>query len=272
MPMRNVGNVRAVIFDWAGTMVDHGCLAPAMVFVAGFAARGVTISLEEARIPMGKYKRDHIAELLVMPEIAERWRAANGAAPTEADVDALFADFIPRQEAALLDYADVIPGVVETVDALRARGIRIGSTTGYTSAMMAILAPRAAAQGYAPDCMITPEMTVGGRPAPWMCYANALQLGVYPMAAMVKVGDTLADIDEGLNAGMWTVAVMRTGNELGLSHADTAALPAADLRARLDAIATRLLAAGAHYVIDGVGDLMPVIDHINARLAAGEKP
>lgn len=272
MSQKNVPHVRAVIFDWAGTMIDYGCLAPAMVFVAGFAAHGVTISLEEARLPMGRYKRDHIAALLAMPAIAERWRDAQGAAPTEADVDALFADFIPRQQAALLDYADLIPGAVETVEALRARGVKIGSTTGYTSAMMATLMPATAAQGYAPDCTITPDMTVGGRPAPWMCYANAMQLGVYPLAAMVKVGDTIADIEEGLNAGMWTVAVAKTGNELGLSRADAEALPADDLRERLDAISARLLAAGAHYIIDGVVDLLPVIDHIEARMAAGEKP
>jgi phosphonoacetaldehyde hydrolase len=261
------GAIKGVIFDWAGTVVDYGCLAPAMVFVAGFAARGVTLTLEEARIPMGKYKRDHIAELLAMPQIAERWLAAQGSAPTELDIDALFADFIPRQEAALLDYADLIPGAVETVAALRERGIRIGSTTGYTSAMMAILAPAAAAQGYAPDCLITPDMTKGGRPAPWMCYLNAMELGIYPMASLVKVGDTLADIEEGLNAGMWTVAVLKTGNELGLSRAEAEALSPDELRRRLDAIARRLLAAGAHYVIDGIGDLLPVIDHINARLA-----
>lgn len=271
MPNKSATNVRAVIFDWAGTMIDYGCLAPAMVFVAGFAARGVTISLDEARVPMGKYKRDHIAELLAMPAIAERWRAAHGAAPTEADVDTLFADFIPRQQAALLDYADLIPGAVETVRALRARGIKIGSTTGYTSAMMATLTPAAAAQGYAPDCTVTPDMTVGGRPAPWMCYANAMQLGVYPMGAMVKVGDTIVDIEEGRNAGMWTVAVAKTGNELGLSRADAEALPADELQARLDAICERLLAAGAHYVIDSVADLPPVIDHIEERMRAGER-
>jgi phosphonoacetaldehyde hydrolase len=104
-----------------------------------------------------------------------------------------------------------------------------------------------------------------------MCYANAMQLGVYPMRAMVKVGDTVADIDEGLNAGMWTVAVTKTGNELGLSRADAEALPAAELRERLDAIYVRLLAAGAHYAIEGVADLPPVIDHIEARMQAGER-
>lgn len=187
-------------------------------------------------------------------------------------MDALFADFILRQQAALLDYADLIPGAVETVEALRARGVKIGSTTGYTSAMMAALTPIAAAQGYAPDCTFTPDMTVGGRPAPWMCYANAMQLGVYPLAAMVKVGDTVADIEEGQNAGMWTVAVAKTGNELGLSRANVEALPTDDLRGRLDAIRARLLTAGAHYVIDGVADLLPVIDHIETRLRAGEKP
>jgi phosphonoacetaldehyde hydrolase len=270
--MRSSIRVQGVIFDWAGTTVDYGCLAPAMVFVAGFAARGVTISLDEARLPMGKYKRDHIAELLAMPAIAERWLAAQGHPPGEADIDALFADFIPRQEAALLDYAEVIPGAVETAAALRARGIRIGSTTGYTQSMMALLTPRAAEQGYAPDCLITPDMTAGGRPAPWMCYLNAIQLGIYPMMTLVKVGDTMADIAEGLNAGMWTVAVTRTGNELGLSRANAEALPASALQRRLEAIEQRFRAAGAHYIIESIADLLPVIDDIDSRLTQGEHP
>ena len=34
----------------------------------------------------------------------------------------------------------------------------------------------------------------------------------------------------------------------------------------------RLTAAGAHYVIDSVADLLPVLDLIEGRLARGERP
>jgi hypothetical protein len=30
--------------------------------------------------------------------------------------------------------------------------------------------------------------------------------------------------------------------------------------------------AGAHYVVNGISDVSPVLDEINVRLAAGERP
>jgi phosphonoacetaldehyde hydrolase len=88
----------------------------------------------------------------------------------------------------------------------------------------------------------------------------------------VKIGDTSVDIGEGLNGGMWSVGVAVTGNEVGLTVAEYAALPAEERR-RLAQVATdRLLAAGAHYVVDSLVDVIPVLDSIEARLAAGEKP
>ncbi|MFW5637307.1 MAG: phosphonoacetaldehyde hydrolase, partial [Thermodesulfobacteriota bacterium] len=111
-----------------------------------------------------------------------------------------------------------------------------------------------------------------GRPYPWMCYRNAIQLGVYPMSAMVKIGDTLSDIEEGLNAGMWTVGLTQTGNELGLAEDAVHQLPPAELKTRLTEIEQRFRKAGAHYVVSGIWECPAVIDQINERLARGENP
>ena len=56
--------LQAVIFDWAGTTVDHGSLAPVRVLQQVFAARGVPISNAQARRDMGLLKRDHIDRIL----------------------------------------------------------------------------------------------------------------------------------------------------------------------------------------------------------------
>lgn len=48
--------IEAVIFDWAGTTVDYGCFAPLEVFMKIFQKRGVEITAEEARKPMGLLK------------------------------------------------------------------------------------------------------------------------------------------------------------------------------------------------------------------------
>jgi phosphonoacetaldehyde hydrolase len=258
-----MSRVTAVIFDWAGTTVDHGSLAPVRTLQKLFAGRGMPVTEEEARRDMGIHKKDHIRALL---------RVKLGAPPAEADVEDLFAAFIPMQMECLAAYSAVIPGVPVTMEALRARNVKIGSTTGYTRPMLDVLLGTAAGQGYQPDCALCPDDTIAGRPWPWMCYLNAIHLGAYPMHTMVKIGDTLSDIEEGSNAGMWTIGIARTGNMIGLNAGDLAALPAAEQASRLDSARRALSHAGAHYVADAVADCLSLINEIADRLAKGERP
>jgi phosphonoacetaldehyde hydrolase len=266
------GPVQAVILDWAGTTVDFGCLAPAAVFQRIFEEAGVPVSIAEARAVMGLHKRDHIAAMLAEPDIARRWRQVHGADPGEAEVERLFDRFVPQQLAALADHLDLIPGAADALAAARARGLAVGSTSGYTREMMDRVMPAAADQGYAPDATVCVSEVPRGRPAPFMLHAALAQLDAWPVSAVVKVGDTVSDVEEGLNAGCWTVSTAVSGNEVGLSHADWSALSAerrADLR---DRAARRLRQAGAHLVIDTVAELDTALDEIEARLARGEMP
>lgn len=110
------------------------------------------------------------------------------------------------------------------------------------------------------------------RPAPWMCFENAHRLNVYPMQAIVKVGDTTSDIEEGLNAGMWSVGVAKSGNELGLSKLEVETLEPDQLKGKLEAAYTRMYAAGAHYVIDTIEHLPRVLNEINSQISLGGQP
>ena len=92
------------------------------------------------------------------------------------------------------------------------------------------------------------------------------------MEAFVKVGDTLPDIDEGLNAGMWTIGLAKTGNEMGLTENQIEALEPEGLKNKLARAYRRMLQSGAHYVVDGIADVPAVLDEISVRLAAGERP
>ena len=138
--------------------------------------------------------------------------------------------------------------------------------------MLDVLVERAASAGYRPDAALCPDDAGGGRPLPWMCFKIALLFQLSCAAAAVKVGDTVSDVREGLNAGMWTVGVAVTGNEVGLSAEELAALPADDQKRRSAAARETLRRAGAHYVIDSVRDLLPVLESIELRLASGERP
>lgn len=271
-PRRYHGPVQMVVLDWAGTTMDYGCFAPAVVFMEVYRRKGVEISVEEAREPMGAHKLVHIRKISQIPAVARRWQEVHKRPCTEDDVQAMFTEFVPLQLACLAKYADLIPGTNETIAALRQQGIKIGSTTGYTGEMMKLLLAEAAKRGYQPDSTVCATDVPAGRPEPWMCLENAKNLRVYPMEACVKVGDTLPDIEEGLNAGMWTIGLAKTGNELGLNEAQVAEVPPAELETRLERARRRMAQAGAHYVVDTISEILPIIDHINAQLAEGVRP
>lgn len=266
------GPVRAVILDWAGTAVDYGCIGPVAVFLEVFGNKGVAPTVAEARGPMGLMKKDHIRAMCAMPSLAARWAAVHGRAPDEEDVEAMYRETEPLMVSVIRNHAEPIPGLLGAVADFREMGLKIGSTTGYTGPMMEVLVPEAARRGYAPDAVRCSTDVPAGRPYPWMCYQNAIALGVYPLEAVVKVGDTVSDVEEGLNAGMWTIALTKSGNELGLPLADVEALDQAELALRLAVIERRLKEAGAHFVVEDIAAVPEVIATINEHLAQGEQP
>jgi len=264
--------LKALILDWAGTVVDHGSRAPMGAFVRAFAEFDVPISVADARGPMGMAKRDHIRLVAHVPAVAKAWLAAHGRTPSEADIDAIMTVFEPMNVASVKHHADIIPGALTAIHEARALGLKIGSTTGYTRPIMAELMPLAAAAGYTPDITVCAGDLPEGRPAPLMMWHAMAALGAWPASTVVKVDDTTPGIGEGRNAGTWTVGVALTGNYAGLSADELRLLSGpekADIRARAG---TELRAAGAHYVIDSIANLPGVLEAIETRLAAGETP
>lgn len=270
---RYQGPLQAVIFDWAGTLVDHGSFAPTQVLIDAFAGFGIEITLAEARVPMGLAKWDHIQALGRQPGVAARWQARFGHSMGRDDVDALYAAFMPLQVERVAQYSTLIPGALDVVTALRARGLKLGSCSGYPRVVMDRLLPHAAAQGLRLDhAVATDDLKAGGRPGPWMALANVIELGIGELAACVKVDDTVPGIEEGLAAGMWTVGLSLSGNETGLTLAELQALAPDELQAHRRRAAAKLAQAGSHFVIDSVAGLPAVLEAIEARLARGERP
>lgn len=266
------GPIQAVLLDWAGTTMDHGCMAPAVVFVDVFKRKGVPITMEEARAPMGAHKRVHIQKITQLESVRKRWQEKHGKTPTEADVDAMFKEFVPLQVKVLSDYSELIPGALDAVKAMRKRGYKIGSTTGYTTEMMAVNLRDGAKQGYKPDSTVCASDVPAGRPYPYMCLQNVINLGVSPVEACVKIDDTRPGLEEGLNAGMWVIGLAMSGNEIGLPLAELKKLDKADRERRREAAYNRMYQTGAHYVVDSIADIMPCLDDIEARLKRGERP
>jgi len=155
---------------------------------------------------------------------------------------------------------------------LRKRGAKIGSTTGYLSEMMKINREDAKRQGYEPDSTVCASDVPAGRPYPYMCLQNAINLKVTTVQSCVKVDDTVPGVEEGLNAGMWTVGLAVSGNEVGLPLEQWQQLPEQDKAVRRSRAYTRMQQCGAHYVVDTIAELMPCIDDIQERIHRGETP
>jgi phosphonoacetaldehyde hydrolase len=263
--------LKALILDWAGTTVDHGSLAPARTLQQLFDRMQITLTEPETRRDMGLPKKDHIRGIMSMPRVRDAWQEFRGRIPSEADVEEMYREFIPLQFSCLAEYSGMIPGVVDAVESFRQRGLKIGSTTGYTRAMLNLLVEKSAREGYSPDCSLTPEEVGAGRPHPFMMYESAVRLQVYPLAAIAKIGDTAVDILEALNAGAWAVGIAGAGNGVGLSLEDFHALSEAEREFRLADARAELQKAGAHYVVDSFAEVHEVLDDIDDRLNSASK-
>ncbi len=268
------GKVKGLILDWSGTTADAFVIAPAIVFVEAFEKHGVEISMEEARGPMGLRKDLHIAALMEVPEIRDRWTKVYDAEPTQKDVDAVFADFVPMQLSCLSRYTKLLPGVAELTQQFQKDGIKIGSTTGFTKSMVEILAADAAKQGYKPDVTVAgDEVFHGARPRPFMIYRNLDMLDVWPIESVVKVDDTVGGVGEGLAAGCWSVGIAGYSNYLNINTIEEReSMSDKEYARRLAHCRDVLEKCGPHYVINEFTELPAVIDDVNARLARGERP
>merc|ERR1712212_1245064 len=260
------GGVKACVFDWAGTVCDAGVFAPVLTFQKLFEDEGVPITSAEVRAPMGVHKRLHIQRICQLPEVKRRWTDKKGSPPTDEDAERIYSKSLPAN-------SKMIRGVPETMNKLRSEfGVKIGSSTGYTSEIMAKLKPLAASEGYTPDSYVTSDEVTSGRPGPAMIFLNMVRLDVYPAQAVVKCDDTTSGITAGLNAGCWTVGIAKTGNYVGMTEEEMDKADKAELAAKVEKAKNILYQAGAHFVIETTRDLPPIIEEINKRMCLGLRP
>lgn len=265
-------SLRAVVFDWAGTLIDFGSHAPMGAFVELFRRHGVEVSIAEARVPMGLPKWDHIRALCDQPRVAAAWAAVHGSPPGDAEVDRLYEAFTPMSVAAAVAHADLIPGALEAVERIRARGIAIASTTGYHAPIVDAVLPEVRRQGLDIGRPVCAGDVPVGRPSPFAVYRCLSELQAWPAWRVLKVDDTVPGLMEGRHAGCWTVGVACSGNALGLTAADWAGADLATRALWREEGRARLAEAAPDHVIDTVADLPALIERIDARLRNGERP
>jgi phosphonoacetaldehyde hydrolase len=254
--------VKLVVFDWAGTLIDHGSVAPVRAIAAVFEHAGVRVSDSQIRAFHGLDKREHIEQLLRVPEVLRSFQAARGRAPDSADVDALYASYVPAQLAAICQCAELIDGARACVEHLREQQIAVATTTGYFREAAALVLRYAAEQRLVPDFAVCTDDVPAGRPAPYMIFACMRSLCVYEPRAVLVVGDTIHDIIAARSAGCSSAAVAGSGNEVGLTRSEWDELSVRGRNAALANAHRTFRDAGADFVIDTLSELPLVIRHI----------
>lgn len=250
-----------IILDWAGTTVDFGSMSPVKVFTAIFEEAGVPVTEDEVRRPMGMLKRDHIAAMLAMPRIRAAWEETYGRTPGEADRDRLYGRFEPLLLEVLRAGTDVKPHVPETAAELRRRGYRLGSTTGFNDAMMALVIPSAKAGGYEADYWVSADGADGhGRPWPYMIFRNMMHFGWSDVRRVLKVGDTVEDIREGQHAGCATAGIVVGSSVMGLTKAEYDALSDEEKEAACRRTEQVYREAGADYILRDIRGLLDLAE------------
>ena len=264
---RYTGPIKLVILDIAGTVCDGpqdlshlfpnddglAVKGPVIVFDKMFQKFGLDVDWETIRRPMGKFKREHLADIMAFDHVAGQYRKVHGRDYTESDLEEMFNMFRPTMaEVAVTD--DLIrpfDGVKEAIDTLQAEGIQVGCDTGYPGETCdAIYGALEDRFGIRFDVVADSE-NVRGRPTPFLVYDCMYKANAYPPAAVIKADDITAGVQEGANSGAWTVGIFDTGAH----DRDT------------------LKKAGAHFLVPGARDIPELIhSEIHPRLARGELP
>lgn len=258
-----MAKIEAVIFDWAGTTVDYGCFAPVQAFKNAFNAYGLKPTNDQIREPMGKLKIDHIKTMLEMSSINQEFIKKYNREFNDIDVNNIYELFEKSLMSQIVNHTKIKPYVLETVTKLKELGIKIGSTTGYTDMMMEPVLSSAKRQGYEPDCWYSPDSTNNiGRPYPYMIFKNMETLNISSVRNVIKVGDTISDIQEGVNAGVTVVGIIEGSSLLGLNEKEFKSLNEHERIRVVERVKEAYLMAGADFVINNLSELIEIIKEV----------
>ncbi|MFG0264665.1 MAG: phosphonatase-like hydrolase [Rhodopirellula sp. JB055] len=192
-----------VVFDMAGTTVDEKNVVYKTVRQA-INATGYNFTQEQVQTAgAGKEKSQAIRDVL----------ALDGNDHPDAEVQSIFADF-KRRLVDAYDTLDVTeqPGASETFRELHSRGIKVVLNTGYDRPTAEKLVRKIGwAVGTDFDALVTASDVETGRPAPDMIYLAMALTEVTDASAVIKIGDSRIDIEEGQNANCGMALGITTG-------------------------------------------------------------
>ena len=224
--------IQFAMFDMAGTTVNDNVDGhPLMVIsmIRAFAKHGIELAPDIINKHRGKQKSEAIQTLL--REVAEL-----PPADAERVGDSVYYDFLHELESNLSSISE-IDGATELFRHLKFKDIYVGVGSGFPmQVVQAIISRLGWMDEGLLDYVESAEQIGVGRPNPKMILDAMKRLGITDGLAVVKIGDTVVDVQEGKNAGVWTVAVL-TGSQTE----------------------AQLMAAGPDYILSSIRELRTLI-------------
>ncbi|UCJ07694.1 HAD hydrolase-like protein [Chitinophaga pendula] len=193
------------VFDIAGTTL-HDESNVGLVLRKTLVDAGVEVSLEEVNEVMGYAKPFAITHLLSIKK--------DPRAEEPASIDTLHTRFVQDMITHYKTNENVREksGTSDVFRALKQKGIKIALDTGFDRAITEVILQRVGwtEQGLV-DIVVTSDEVPHGRPYPYMIYRAMEQLGIRSIQDVMKIGDTISDLEEGTNAGCKYVIGVTTG-------------------------------------------------------------
>jgi phosphonatase-like hydrolase len=201
-----VSNIELVVFDVAGTTIqDRGEVLQA--FRAALQSQGVGVTDESLQSWRGASKRT-VLRFFIQQQYGEQDPC------NAARVEQSYQDFCQHLEGAYLtNGVTLIDGVERTFAWLRERDVKIVLTTGFYRRVTDIILEAA---GWGPnvvDGSVSSDEVSQGRPAPYMIFSAMVKTGVMDVRRVIKVGDTMRDLQAGMNAGVRGVVGVLSGSQ-----------------------------------------------------------
>jgi len=212
-----IKSVRGVVFDLAGTLIDTGCQAPVHAMTAAFAKNGLIVTDKIVREDMGLPKRAHIMAILDKPAMKTQWECLFNNQPRKVDVDRIYQSTNQELKRVVANYSKPTPFAIELLYYLQANGIHIGITTGYSREIINVLGDQLHKSGIIYNNLVCADEVKNPRPKAGMINKIFDDWEIYNFGhhRFIKIGDTIADIQEAHAAGITCCQVIDTCSDLG---------------------------------------------------------
>ncbi len=201
----NIDNIKLAVFDMAGTTIDEGHSVYQSVSEA-LGKIGIDIPVQSVFEQIGGMNKVDGIRQLVLQDKPDS---------SDAVIESTTQSFIEilQQKYATAGTVKEMDGASELFAQLKEQGIVVALDTGYTRTIADMLIRTVGwdEKGLI-DMTVASEEVDEGRPSPLMIQKIMRHFGITDPSKVMKVGDTKADILEGINAGCKYVVGMSSVN------------------------------------------------------------